>query len=159
MTVLQGKVAVITGGTSGIGARTAGLLFSEGATVVIAGRREEQGRELAAALGRDAAFVRADVSVETDVEALISYAVDRYGRLDCLINNAGEGGTPGGIATLSLERMHQTLAVHLGGAAAGMKYAAPVMVEQGSGSIVNVASLGGHLPDGRSSTTRPRRRR
>jgi NAD(P)-dependent dehydrogenase (short-subunit alcohol dehydrogenase family) len=145
MTVLQGKIAVITGGTSGIGARTAGLLFSEGATVVIAGRREEQGRELAAALGRDAAFVRADVSVETDVEALISYAVDRYGRLDCLINNAGEGGTPGGIATLSLERMHQTLAVHLGGAAAGMKYAAPVMVEQGSGSIVNVASLGGHL--------------
>jgi NAD(P)-dependent dehydrogenase (short-subunit alcohol dehydrogenase family) len=145
MGVLQGKVAVITGGTSGIGAGAAALFSSEGASVIIAGRREEQGEKLAAELGRDAAFVRADVSVESDIEALIAYAVERYGRLDCLVNNAGEGGTPGGIATLSIERLYKTLAVHLGGVAAGMKYAAPVMIGQGSGSIVNVASIGGHI--------------
>src|SRR5262249_16958038 len=64
----------------------------------------------------------------------------------CLFNNAGEGGAPGGIATLDLERLNHTIAVHVGGAVAGMKHAAPVMVAQGSGSIINIASIGGHVP-------------
>src|SRR5215467_7571091 len=143
--VLGGKVAVITGGTSGIGARTAELFSCEGARVVIAGRRAAQGEALAAKLGPQAEFVRADVASEADMAALIVGAAGRDGRLDCLVNCAGEGGTPGAIATLDLDRLQRTLVIHLGGTAAGMKYAAPVMAAQRSGSIVNVASIGGHI--------------
>jgi NAD(P)-dependent dehydrogenase (short-subunit alcohol dehydrogenase family) len=145
MGVLENKVAVIAGGTSGIGASTAELFAAEGAHVVIAGRREERGEKLAAELGPDAAFVRTDVALEADIEALVRFTVDRWGRLDCLVNAAGDGGAIGGIATLDLGRLQQTMAVHLGGVALGMKYAAPVMFEQGSGSIVNIASIGGQL--------------
>jgi NAD(P)-dependent dehydrogenase (short-subunit alcohol dehydrogenase family) len=145
MGLLDGKVAIVTGGTSGIGARTAALFAGEGAQLVISGRRAEQAAAIARSLGPGSSFLRADVTVEADVEALISFTVERHGRIDCLINNAGEGGTPGGIATLNLSRLERTLAVHVGGAVAGMKYAAPVMVAQGSGSIINVASIGGHV--------------
>jgi NAD(P)-dependent dehydrogenase (short-subunit alcohol dehydrogenase family) len=89
MSRLKGKVAVITGATSGIGARTAELFVGEGASVVMAGRRREQGDQLAAALGAAASFFRADVSSETDVCALIGHAITRFGRIDCLFNNAG----------------------------------------------------------------------
>jgi NAD(P)-dependent dehydrogenase (short-subunit alcohol dehydrogenase family) len=105
----------------------------------------EQGDVQAAKLGSRAKFVRADVSSEADVAALITGAAERHGRLDCLVNCAGEGGTPGGIATLDLGRLQRTLAIHLGGVVAGMKYAAPVMAAQRSGSIINVASIGGHI--------------
>jgi NAD(P)-dependent dehydrogenase (short-subunit alcohol dehydrogenase family) len=145
MGVLNEKVAIITGGTSGIGARTAELFVSEGADVIIAGRRVAQGETLAARLGGRARFMRADVSAERDVEALVGHAAERFGRLDCLVNCAGEGGSPGGIATLDLASLWRTMAVHLGGVALGMKHAAPVMACQGSGSIVNVASIGGRL--------------
>jgi NAD(P)-dependent dehydrogenase (short-subunit alcohol dehydrogenase family) len=86
---LAGQVAIITGATSGIGARTAELFANEGARVVIAGRRQERGQRLARALGDRACFVRTDVTVEADVERMIAHAVDRFGGLDCLINNAG----------------------------------------------------------------------
>jgi NAD(P)-dependent dehydrogenase (short-subunit alcohol dehydrogenase family) len=145
MGTLDDKVAIITGGTSGIGARTAELFSAEGARVVISGRRTDQGEALAGSLGREASFKRTDVTVEADIEALVAFAVERYGRLDCLFNTAGEGGTPGGIASLDLERFNHTIAVHVGGAVAGMKHAAPVMLTQGSGSIINTASIGGHL--------------
>jgi len=145
MGVLDGRAAVIAGGTSGIGASTAELFASEGARVVIAGRRAAQGQAHAAKLGPKTEFVRADVSAEADVAALITGAAERHGRLDCLVNCAGEGGSPGGIATLDLGRLQRTLAIHLGGVAAGMKYAAPVMAAQRFGSIVNVASIGGHI--------------
>jgi NAD(P)-dependent dehydrogenase (short-subunit alcohol dehydrogenase family) len=95
MGILDGKVAVITGGTSGIGARTAELFAREGATTVIAGRRAAEGKAEAAKLGPKAEFVRADVSVEADVAALIRGAVERHGQLDCLMNCADEGGSPG----------------------------------------------------------------
>jgi NAD(P)-dependent dehydrogenase (short-subunit alcohol dehydrogenase family) len=145
MGILDGKVAVIAGGTSGIGARTAELFAAEGATTVIAGRRAAEGKAQAAKLGPKAEFVRADVSVEADVAALITGAVERHGQLDCLMNCAGEGGSPGGIASVDLDRLQRTLAIHLGGTVAGMKYAAPVMAAQRSGSIINVASIGGHI--------------
>jgi NAD(P)-dependent dehydrogenase (short-subunit alcohol dehydrogenase family) len=145
MGVLDAKVAVIVGGTSGIGARTAEAFVAEGAQVVIAGRREEQGEKLAAELGPDACFVRADVTVEAEVEELIGQAVDRFGRLDCLVNSAGEGGSPAGIATADLARLDRTMAVHVGGTLAAMKHTAPVMAAQGAGSIINVASIGGQL--------------
>ena len=145
MGTLDGKVAVITGGTSGIGARTAELFAREGATTVIAGRRTAEGTAQAAKLGPKAEFVHADVSVEADVAALITGAVERHGQLNCLMNCAGEGGSPGGIASVDLDRLQRTLAIHLGGAVAGMKYAAPVMAAQRSGSIINIASIGGHI--------------
>src|SRR5262249_17762313 len=144
MGTLDGKVAIITGGTSGVGARTAELFSAEGARVVISGRRTQEGETVVQSLGREASFKRTDVTVAADVEALVAFAAGRCGRLDCLFNNAGEGGTPGGIATLDLERLNHTIAVHVGGAVAGMKHAAPVMVAQGSGSIINIASIGGH---------------
>lgn len=151
MGMLTGKITVITGGTSGIGAAAARLFAAEGATVVIAGRRKDEGDRLAAELslvaaeGATAEFVRTDVCAEADVQALTGHVTDRFGRLDCLVNNAGTGGTPGGVAAVEMNLFWQTLAVNLGGVVLGMKHAAPVMIEQGSGSIVNVASIGGRF--------------
>src|SRR5262249_54839073 len=145
MGTLDDKVAIVTGGTSGIGARAAELFSAEGARVVISGRRTQEGETLVRSLGREASFMRTDVTVEADVEALVAFAVERYGRLDCFFTTAGDGGTPGGIAMLDWERFNHTIAVHVGGAVAGMKHAAPVMVAQGSGSIINTASIGGHV--------------
>lgn len=143
MGALDGKVAVITGGTSGIGACTAELFVQEGARVVIAGRRRERGEEIAARLGASARFIRADVAIERDVAAMIQLAVDSFGRLDCLFNNAGEITARDGIVTIDLARFNADLAVHLGGALLGMKHAAPIMMRQQSGSIINMASVNG----------------
>jgi NAD(P)-dependent dehydrogenase (short-subunit alcohol dehydrogenase family) len=143
---LTGKVTVITGATSGIGARTAELFAAEGARVVLAGRRQEEGEAWAAKLGSGALFVRTDVAVESDLHALINRTVDAFGRLDVLINNAGHGGgVSGDIQATDLATFERMLAVHAGGVLAGMKHAARVMVPQGSGSIVNIASIGGHV--------------
>jgi NAD(P)-dependent dehydrogenase (short-subunit alcohol dehydrogenase family) len=142
--VLNGKVAVISGGTSGIGARTAELFVAEGASVVIGGRRELEGKELASRLGSRVLFVRADVSIESDVERLIGQTVEEFGRLDILVNNAGIGGQPpGGWSAIDIDRFWTVLAVHVGGVVAGIKHAAPVMTRQGSGSIINTASVAG----------------
>ena len=86
---LEGRVAVITGATSGIGEATAELFIEEGAKVVIAGRGEENGNAIAERLGENAAFCKTDVMREDQIEALIKFAVDRFGNLDCLFNNAG----------------------------------------------------------------------
>src|SRR5262249_58918168 len=104
MLPLEGKVAVITGGTSGIGARTAEVFVANGARVVIAGRRHERGEKLARKLGADASFVRTDVSIEAEVRAMIDHAVNRFGRLDCLLNNAGRGSQFAAIADVDLEQ-------------------------------------------------------
>ena len=93
MGALDGKVAIITGGTSGIGARTAELFVEEGAKVVIAGRRQAEGEGLAKKLGAAASFVRTDVTKEADIKALIEHALAKFGRIDCLFNNAGNPGT------------------------------------------------------------------
>jgi NAD(P)-dependent dehydrogenase (short-subunit alcohol dehydrogenase family) len=143
-TRVGGLRALIFGGTSGIGARTAELLAADGASIVVAGRREREGEELASRLGGRAAFVGCDVTVESDVARAVGCAVDRFGRLDVLVNSAGGGvPEPRGIVSADLERTETTLRVHLVGVVAAMKHAAPVMIEHGSGSIVNVASLGG----------------
>ncbi len=143
MLSLEGKVAVITGGTSGIGARTAEVFVAEGAKVVIAARRKERGERLAQKLGDAATFIRTDVSVEADVKAMVDHAVDRFGRLDCLMNNAGRGSQFAAIADADLEQFDAVIAVHLRAVLAGMKYAARVMAVQGTGSIINVASVNG----------------
>lgn len=143
MLPLEGKVAVITGATSGIGAHTAKVFVAQGAKVVLAGRREERGKRLAQTLGPSANFFRADVSVESEVEAMIQHAVSRFGRLDCLVNNAGRGSQFCAIADADLNQLDAVLAVHLRAVLAGMKYAARVMTPQGSGSIITIASVNG----------------
>jgi NAD(P)-dependent dehydrogenase (short-subunit alcohol dehydrogenase family) len=143
MGALNQKVAVITGATSGIGARTAELFAAEGAYVVIAGRRLDLGRALAEKLG--ASFFATDVTVESEVEALVAHAVDRFGRLDVIVNNAGAAGAVGGIADVDLQRFQQTFALHVGGVLLGMKHASRAMLERQAGSIINVASIAGRL--------------
>jgi NAD(P)-dependent dehydrogenase (short-subunit alcohol dehydrogenase family) len=141
---LDGLRVLIFGGTSGIGARTAELLAESRSRVVIAGRRQHEGEELASRLGARAACVRCDVTVESDVAGAVSYAVARFGGLDALVNSAGGGvPEPRGIASADPATTEATLRLHLVGVIAAMKHAAPVMVDQRSGSIVNVASLGG----------------
>jgi NAD(P)-dependent dehydrogenase (short-subunit alcohol dehydrogenase family) len=143
MGTLDDQVAVIIGGTSGIGAETALRFATEGARVVIAGRRAGAGEQLAAQLGPEALFVATDVTVEADVQELVSVTVQRFGRLDCLVNSAGQGGSAWSVTTIEIDRMQQAFALHVGGVAAAIRHAAPIMAGQGSGSIINVASVGG----------------
>lgn len=143
MGALSGKVAIVTGGTSGIGARTAELFVAEGARVVIAGRRQAEGESLARQLGAVAAFLRTDVTEEADISALIEHTLARFGRLDCLFNNAGHPGQLASIADLDMDHFDTIIATHLRGVVLGMKHAAPAMIGQGSGSIINTGSIAG----------------
>ena len=140
---LDGKVATITGGASGIGAGTARRFVEEGAKVVVADLNEELGTALVAELGDAAAFMRTDVSKEEDVAAMVAEATDRFGRLDCLFNNAGFGGALGPISETSVEDYDLSMDVLLKSVFLGTKHAAPVMTGQRSGSIVNTASVAG----------------
>jgi len=139
---LEGKVAVVTGGTSGIGRRIVERYVDEGATVIFSGRRTAEGKKVAADTG--ATFVEADVSVEVDVERTIAAAIGVRGQLDVLVNNAGGPGAAGRLETLPLAGFDQTMAVHARGCLAHMKHAAPTLRAQGSGSIINIASVAGH---------------
>ena len=137
---LEGKIAVITGGTSGIGEATAEVFAAEEAKVVIAGRSEEKGTEIAKRLGANVFYQRADVSKELEVKALIEAAVARFGGLDILFNNAG-GPTPGTLETVTQEDLIYSMNLLLGGPIFGIKYAVPVMKSQGSGCIINTSSI------------------
>src|SRR5436190_4722060 len=103
MGMLDGKVAIITGGTSGIGERTAELFVEEGARVVFTGRRKPQGEAIARRLGKDASFVAADATEEADWERLIGHVLEQHGRLDALFNNAGGPAPTGGIESIPVE--------------------------------------------------------
>lgn len=140
---LNDKVCIVTGATSGIGRATAERLVADGATVVLAGRRVELGEQIAAELGERASFVRTDVTVESDVAALIGGTANRHGRLDCLFNNAGGPGQTGGIEHLDVDRFDATFANNVRSVMLGMKHAAPIMKAQQTGSIVNNASVAG----------------
>jgi NAD(P)-dependent dehydrogenase (short-subunit alcohol dehydrogenase family) len=142
---LDGKVAVITGATSGIGLRTAEIFVAEGAKVVIAGRRAAEGEALARKLGAACVFRQTDVTVEEQMRALIALAVDKFGRLDCLFNNAGGPAQTGGIEGLEVERFDAAMATLVRSVMLGMKHAAPQMRRQGSGSIINNGSIAGRL--------------
>jgi NAD(P)-dependent dehydrogenase (short-subunit alcohol dehydrogenase family) len=143
MARLAGKVALITGGASGIGEATVRLFVAEGASVVVADIQDERGRRLAGELGARAAYRRTDVSREADVQAAVAEAVQRFGRLDCLFNNAGAGGVTGGIEEIAAAGFDETVGVLLRGVFLGMKHAAPVMKRQGAGSIISTASVAG----------------
>ena len=139
---LDGKITIVTGATSGIGRRTVEIFVKEGARVVATGRREELGRSLESALGKDKClFVRADVTSEVDVKAMIDACVSKWGRLDCLFNNAGGPSPVGGIETIPVEGFDAAMATLVRSVMLGMKHAAPIMMKQGSGSIINNGSV------------------
>src|SRR5436305_10783535 len=142
---LEGKVAVITGATSGIGLRTAEIFVAEGAKIVIAGRRVPEGERLAKQLGAGCVFRQTDVTVEDEMRSLIALAVDRFGGIDCLFNNAGGPAQTGGIEGLEVERFDAAMATLVRSVMLGMKHAAPLMKKQGSGSIINNGSIAGRL--------------
>jgi NAD(P)-dependent dehydrogenase (short-subunit alcohol dehydrogenase family) len=141
---LGGKVAVITGGASGMGRATVEKFVAEGARVVIADVQDDKGGQLASQLGGAAAYINADVCRERDVKAMIEYAVKRFGRLDCLFNNAGFAGVTGQIHETDMGEPYQrTIDAMLTGVILGMKYAAPIMREQRAGVIISTASVAG----------------
>lgn len=141
---LHGKVAVITGGASGMGLATVKRFVDEGARVVIGDLQGEPGTRLARELGADVRFRLTDVSREADVEALVGLAVDEFGRLDCMFNNAGFGGVAGELVDLDLGAAYRnTVDVLFTGVLAGVKHAARAMKRAGGGSIINTASVAG----------------
>lgn len=149
---LNGKVALVTGGASGIGRATALRFAREGAKLVIADMNEEGGQRTVHMItenGGEATFVQVDVSHAAEVEAMISKTVGMYGRLDCAHNNAGISGAGigGNLLTLSAdypeERWHQVIAINLTGVWLCMKYELRQMLQQGGGAVVNTASVAG----------------
>ena len=141
MGALDGKIAIVTGGTSGIGEGIAKAFVSEGAKVVIVGRREEEGRALEKRIG--VRFVRADVANEADVKGMIDRTLEWFGRLDCLVNNAGIPSPMISITEIDVATIDQVLAVNVRGVLLGIKHAARVMLQTGSGSIINIGSVAG----------------
>jgi NAD(P)-dependent dehydrogenase (short-subunit alcohol dehydrogenase family) len=150
MGVLDGKIAIITGATSGIGERAAELFVEEGATVVLSGRRAELGQGIAARLGQNAHFVQADMAEKADITALVQGTKDRFGRVDVLFNNAGHGLPPFRIADADIDTWDLMMAVHVRAVVIAMKAVAPIMIAQGSGSIITTASVAGYRAGGSS---------
>ncbi|CAH8266255.1 unnamed protein product [Arabidopsis lyrata] len=148
---LDGKIVIIIGGASGIGAESARLFTDHGAKVVIVDVQEELGQNVAVSIGKDkASFYRCDVTNETEVENAVKFTIEKHGKLDVLFSNAGvvlfsKPGvleTPGSILDLNLERFDRTMAVNVRGAAVFIKHAARAMVEKGTrGSIVCTTSV------------------
>lgn len=143
MAQLDGKVAVITGGSSGIGEGTVRLFAEQGSRVVIADIQDERGQQLAEELGPTTTYLHTDVSQEAQVQGAVRLAVEKWGRLDCMFNNAGFGGVSGPIELTDMAAYDSTMAVLLRGVFVGIKLAAGVMKEQRSGSIVSTASIAG----------------
>ena len=143
---LDGKVALVTGGSSGIGRATAQIFAREGAKVVVADVLVEGGEEtvrLIKAAGGDAIFVKTDVSRPAEVEAMVKRAVDTYGRLDCAFNNAGIEGALQPTSEYDEAMWDRVISINLKGVWLCMKYEIPQMLKQGSGAIVNTASAAG----------------
>ena len=142
---LDGKVAVITGGASGMGEATAKLFVSQGARVVIGDLQEDKGHAVAASIGPECRFVRADVASSEDVQGLIGEAVNAWGKLDVMYNNAGIGGGEGSIMDCTEEVFDRIIAVDLKGVWLGMKHALPHMLKSGGGSIITTASVSAYM--------------
>ena len=155
-TALRGKVAIVTGGTSGIGRDTAVLFAKAGAKVVVAGRREAEGKEtldLIRAAGGDGLLVKTDVSRAADVRALVQKTVEKFGRLDVAFNNAGIEGSWSPIAEQSEEDWDSTVDINLKGVWLCLKYEIQQMLKQGGGGvIVNMASVAGFIGSAGAAT-------
>src|SRR5437870_3135739 len=149
----EGKVALVTGGTSGVGKATAIAFARAGAKVVLSGRREKEGAQVVAEikkLGGEAAFVRADVAKEADVKAMVNFAVDKFGRLDIAFNNAGVEwkGTLDQATEAEYQRIFD---INVWGVLNSMRHEIPVMLKNGGGAIVNTSSVAGHVGMGQVS--------
>lgn len=140
---LDNKVAIITGGASGIGAAAVRLFVAEGAKVVIADIQKTKGEKLADELGAGVVFQETDVTDEEHIQAMIDRAMTDFGQLDVLFNNAGVPGPSTPIAETPTNQADFAIDILLRGVLLGMKHAAPIMVEQKSGSIINTASVAG----------------
>jgi NAD(P)-dependent dehydrogenase (short-subunit alcohol dehydrogenase family) len=137
---LANQVAVVTGGARGIGAGIVKRFVEEGARVVFSDLLDDRAKQLEKEIGEDVAFCRADSMNPSDIEALMNFAVTRFGRLDCVVNNAGAGGEGGPIAEISVEGFDRSIALLLRGPFLGIKYAVPHM---DGGTIINIASVCG----------------
>jgi NAD(P)-dependent dehydrogenase (short-subunit alcohol dehydrogenase family) len=147
MTVLNGKVAIVTGASSGIGYATAKLFALEGAKVVVSGRRKAELDRLVAAIesdGGSAVALVGDVRDEGYAIALVALAVERFGGLDIGFNNAGTSGAMGDIAGVTLAGWNDTIATNLTGAFLGAKHQLPALVKRGGGSLIFTSSFVGH---------------
>ena len=143
---LKNKVAIVTGGTSGIGRDTAVLFAEAGAKVVVAGRREAEGREtidLIRAAGGEGLFLKTDVSKAAEVRSMVEKTVEKFGRLDVAFNNAGIEGTWKPIVELSEDDWDRTIDINLKGVFLCLKYEIQQMLKNGGGTIVNMASVAG----------------
>jgi NAD(P)-dependent dehydrogenase (short-subunit alcohol dehydrogenase family) len=143
----SGKVALVTGGTSGIGKATAIAFARGGAKVVLSGRREKEGAQVVAEikkLGGEAAFVRGDVAKDADVKKMVDFTVEKFGKLDIAFNNAGvEWAGPLDRATEAEYR--RIFDVNVWGVLNSMRHEIPVMLKNGGGAIVNTSSVAGHV--------------
>jgi NAD(P)-dependent dehydrogenase (short-subunit alcohol dehydrogenase family) len=135
------KVVIVTGGTSGIGRACAARFAEEGAHVVIAGRRREAGEAVAASFGNGSFFMGADVTRETDIERLVKTALERFGRIDCVISNAGSVSATTTIADTDPAAFDRDFAVHVRAPFLAMKYASPSMCARRTGSFINMSSI------------------
>ena len=140
---LDGKVAIVTGGASGMGEASVRKFVAEGARVAIADVQDAGGRALAAELGSAVVYVRTDVSRAAEVAALVQQAVAAFGRLDIMFNNAGICIPGRNIIDLPEEDFDRQIAVNLKGVWLGMKYALPEIIKAGGGAVINTASTSG----------------
>lgn len=140
MARVDGKVAIVTGGASGMGAADAEVLVREGASVVVADLNEADGRAVAERVGGDAVFMKLDVTDEANWQQVIAGTVEKFGRLDILVNNAGVLAM-GTVVDTTLESWRMINAVNSEGVFLGCKHAIPAMVESGGGSIINMSSV------------------
>lgn len=140
---LDGKIAVITGGCSGIGLGTVDLFVAEGAQVVAADIQDEKGAMLEARFPGKVRYAHCDVTQEADIAAALKLAGDAFGGLDILFNNAGISDRMGAITEVTAEGWNWIFEVLVRGPALGMKHAAPMMIARGGGSIINTASIAG----------------
>jgi NAD(P)-dependent dehydrogenase (short-subunit alcohol dehydrogenase family) len=150
---LNGKVALVTGGTSGIGKATAIAFARAGAKVVLTGRREKEGAQVVAEikkLGGDAAFVHADVAKDADVKAMVDFTVDKYGRLDVAFNNAGVEWK-GPLEKATEAEYRRIFDINVWGVLNSMRHEIPAMLNNGGGAIVNTSAVAGHVGMGQVS--------
>lgn len=144
---LTGKVAIVTGGTMGIGAAIAEVFAQEGATIVIAGRDVDMGLAMEAKLGPAVRFKRADVGLREEIEALIDYTVSEFGHVDVMVNNAAiTGKFHNRFLDDDLADFEEVMRIDLAGVMHGSQLAARQMVKQGGGSIVNLTSIAALVP-------------
>src|ERR1700746_2943498 len=149
----SGKVALVTGGTSGIGKATAIAFARAGAKVVLTGRREKEGAQVVAQikkLGGHAAFGRADIAKDADVKAIVKFAVDKFGKIDIAFNNAGVEWA-GPLDQANEAEYRRVFDINVWGVLNSMRHEIPAMLKNGGGAIVNTSSVAGHVGMGQVS--------